>query len=148
MLMSFIHRWDMTDWLALFGILTFVAGLVRWAFRRFRGGWGKVSRFLDDFYGEPAREGVPERLGVMARMAISAQVQAEHGEHLREHGEHLREIKHEVLPNTGASLRDAVDRLEEGRGRNAARLDGHDQRLDEMGRQMAQLIEARKRGDQ
>lgn len=48
----------------------------------------QVRNFLEDWNGEPARPGVPERLGVMARM---------------------NNIEHQLYPNSGESLRDAVD---------------------------------------
>ena len=51
----------------------------------------KVLDFLDDWNGEPARPGVPQRLGVMAR---------------------LDEMHHELHPNSGSSLADAVNRTE------------------------------------
>lgn len=58
----------------------------------------KWDTFLDDWHGSPARPGRPAIPGVMERL-----VDLELG---------LREIRHEVFPNSGASLRDAVDRLE------------------------------------
>jgi len=51
----------------------------------------KILDFLDDWNGEPARPGVPARLGVMAR---------------------LDEMHHELHPNSGSSLADAVNRTE------------------------------------
>lgn len=47
--------------------------------------------FLDDWKGTPDRPGVPGRSGVMTR---------------------LGRIEHELVPNSGHSLRDAVDRVE------------------------------------
>lgn len=52
---------------------------------------GKLHDFLDDWFGTPARPGVPPRLGVMAR---------------------LDAIEHELHPNSSMSMRDAVDRIE------------------------------------
>jgi hypothetical protein len=56
---------------------------------------GRTGQFLDDWYGEDARAGVPERPGVMQRLAS-----LEDG---------LDHVRHEVRPNSGESLRDAVD---------------------------------------
>lgn len=56
---------------------------------------GRTGQFLDDWYGEEERPGVPERPGVMQRLAS-----------LEDGLDHLR---HEVRPNSGESLRDAVD---------------------------------------
>ncbi|MFC8290079.1 hypothetical protein ACFUJ0_06040 [Streptomyces sp. NPDC057242] len=57
-----------------------------------------LADFLDDWTGTPGRAGVPERPGVMQRLA-SLEAQA-------------AVIKHEVRPNSGSSLRDAVDRVD------------------------------------
>ncbi|MFD7066064.1 hypothetical protein ACFV97_02385 [Streptomyces sp. NPDC059913] len=51
----------------------------------------RVDEFIDDWQGTPARSGVPARPGVMAR---------------------LDRIEHELHPNSGGSLRDAVDRVD------------------------------------
>lgn len=53
---------------------------------------GRLEDFADDWHGVPARPGVPERPGVMAR---------------------LDRIEHELHPNSGSSLRDAVNRIED-----------------------------------
>lgn len=58
----------------------------------------KWDMFLDDWHGSEARPGRPAVPGIMQRM-----VDLEEG---------LRTIRHEVFPNSGGSLRDAVDRLE------------------------------------
>ncbi|MFJ4627211.1 hypothetical protein [Streptomyces sp. NPDC088847] len=55
----------------------------------------RAGQFLDDWYGEEERAGVPARPGVMLRLAA-----------LEDGLDHLR---HEVRPNSGTSLRDAVD---------------------------------------
>jgi hypothetical protein len=51
----------------------------------------RVLLFLDDWQGEPDRDGVPGRKGVMARLC---------------------NIEHEVKRNDGSSLKDAVHRIE------------------------------------
>lgn len=64
----------------------------------------RLSHFADDWFGEAARPGVPERLGVMSRLE---QMQID-----------LDKIKHEMWPNSGGSLRDVVDRLEKAANSN------------------------------
>lgn len=96
----------MTDWTDLFGditiaqALTWFLALVAFALLAIRG-WkllGSLKDFMDDVKGEPARAGVPARPGLMERVG-SIETS-------------LAQVKHEVLPNTGTSLRDAADRTE------------------------------------
>ncbi|MGW2591944.1 hypothetical protein ACWCXC_16995 [Streptomyces sp. NPDC001515] len=58
----------------------------------------RVDEFVDDWHGVPGRAGVPARPGVMARLDGIE--------------ERLGRVEHELHPNSGASLRDAVDRVE------------------------------------
>lgn len=81
---------------------------------------------FNDFAGEPARPGVEARPGVIESLSIIKTVQAAQGEAQAAQGEELAAIKqtqteqgeklaavqHELHPNSGLSLRDAVDRLE------------------------------------
>ncbi|MEU7323443.1 hypothetical protein ABZ682_23255 [Streptomyces griseoviridis] len=55
----------------------------------------RTTQFFDDWYGEGARPGVAARPGVLERMS-----QME---------ERLAQVYHEVYPNGGDSLRDAVN---------------------------------------
>lgn len=60
--------------------------------------WARViARFFADWNGEDARPGVPARAGVMQRLG--------------EFDSRLGTIEHELHPNSGTSLRDAVDRI-------------------------------------
>jgi hypothetical protein len=58
-----------------------------------------VREFLEDWRGEEARPGYHKRPGVMERL-VSLE-------------EHMHGVTHELKPNSGLSLRDAVDRIEE-----------------------------------
>ncbi|HEV2376227.1 MAG TPA: hypothetical protein VGS19_29165 [Streptosporangiaceae bacterium] len=84
-------------WLTAFTALAVaVAGLLAWSAR-----WAvrilvRTTRFLDDYFGEPAREGVAARPGVMARLASMER--------------DLAEVRAETKPNGGHSLRDVVHR--------------------------------------
>ena len=57
-----------------------------------------LSNFLSDWTGEPARPGVPARAGVMARLEAN--------------DEQIKAVRHELHPNSGSSMRDAIDRTE------------------------------------
>ncbi|MGW0763008.1 hypothetical protein ACWD1Y_42205 [Streptomyces sp. NPDC002814] len=87
------------------GAVSLFAGLVTVVWRLVRGvaRFGRrVNEFMDDWRGEPSRPGVKERSGVMARMAG---LEGRMGE--LEEG--FARVMHELYPNSGESLRDAVD---------------------------------------
>lgn len=70
----------------------------------------RATQFLDDWFGEPERDGVDERPGVLKR---------------------LKAVEDELQPNGGSSLRDSINRTEQAvqdlRGQVEsinARLDG------------------------
>ncbi|MEU6822789.1 hypothetical protein ABZ921_19355 [Streptomyces atriruber] len=59
----------------------------------------RFEDFVDDWQGTDARPGVPARPGVMTRLGAIE--------------ERLARVDHELHPNSGSSLRDAVDRVDE-----------------------------------
>ncbi|MGW0658951.1 hypothetical protein [Streptodolium elevatio] len=65
-----------------------------------------VLVFWDDWHGTPGRPGRPEQPGVLERLAAIEQRQATTEAN-------IEEIKHEPRPNSGSSLRDVVDRVEQ-----------------------------------
>ncbi|MGA5819741.1 hypothetical protein ACPC54_18010 [Kitasatospora sp. NPDC094028] len=71
-----------------------LAWVGRWARRLTR----TMDQFAEDWQGTAARPGVPERPGMMQRVGDLETVVAD--------------IKHELHPNSGLSLRDAVNRIE------------------------------------
>ncbi|PSK58009.1 hypothetical protein B0E38_01854 [Streptomyces sp. 111WW2] len=80
------------------GAISVLAGIGTVAWRIIRASLqlsSKAGQFFDDWYGEEGRPGVPARPGVMERMA---------GMEGR-----LHRVEHELHPNSGGSLRDAVD---------------------------------------
>lgn len=81
--------------------LSMLYAIYRWV-RRIGKGVRRIAHFFDDWAGEEARPGVPGRPGVMKRLE---DIQVD-----------LSKIKHELWPNHGGSLRDAVDRLEKANG--------------------------------
>lgn len=81
-------------------VALFAAKGVRWLLSALR----RVNNFLDDWNGEPARPGVTATPGVMDRLArLESKVV---------------EVRDEVKPNGGASMRDAVNRIAEATGAN------------------------------
>ncbi|MFE7514402.1 hypothetical protein ACFU8I_24710 [Streptomyces sp. NPDC057540] len=82
-----------------------LALLARWS-RPLRQAVRRLGEFLDDWFGTPSRPGVPERPGVMQRLCSLE--------------DEVAGIKHEVHPNSGSSMRDAIDRVD---ARTAAHLD-------------------------
>lgn len=87
------------------------------AWRKLRVAWAALEDFMQDWNGhpgEPARPGrpaVPERLGVLARLDHQRDTLRTHGEEQARQSAALAQIRHEVLPNNGGSLRDRVDML-------------------------------------
>ncbi|MFJ2115366.1 hypothetical protein ACIOEX_26310, partial [Streptomyces sp. NPDC087850] len=79
----------------LFGVLLGLAWRIA---RRLGRTIGTVDDFITDWNGVDERPGVPERKGVMLRLDGI--------------GERLTAVEHELHPNSGASLRDAVDRVD------------------------------------
>lgn len=74
--------------LAIFG------WVIRWGWRVLR----RVSHFLDDYNGQPARDGLPARPGLVARLSTLEGL--------------LQHVVAETQPNHGGSLRDSLNRLE------------------------------------
>lgn len=92
--------------------------LAVWAVRKVAPVLRKLGHLVDDLVGEPERPGVPARPGLMERMeAVEKKAEI---------------IRHEMFPNSGASLRDAVDK----QGRAIARIDV---KLDNDNRRIAAL---------
>ncbi|MFJ1787300.1 hypothetical protein ACIOML_23715 [Streptomyces anulatus] len=79
------------------GAITIVAGVATVLWRVGLGmaaTWQRLDQFIEDWYGEAARPGVPARPGVLERVTRME---------LR-----LGRMEHELHPNDGGSLRDAV----------------------------------------
>lgn len=93
--------------------------------------------FINDVAGEPARPGVPARPGLVESVSLLradvSEVRAtqatqgekltaveksltRQGEALAAQGEKVDKVHHELHPNSGMSVRDAIDRLERAAG--------------------------------
>ncbi|MCG6499180.1 hypothetical protein [Kitasatospora sp. A2-31] len=90
---------DILLWAGAVVTLSAALGLIWRATRGVRRLAAKVEEVVDDWTGVPDRPGVPGRPGVMARLDT-----IEH---------RIAAVEHELHPNSGASLRDAVDRVDQ-----------------------------------
>ncbi|GAA1026807.1 hypothetical protein GCM10009557_05800 [Virgisporangium ochraceum] len=79
---------------AIGGALAAIGASARWV----RNRWRPVAAFLEDWNGRPGRPGHDEVPGIPARLRVLEQSVAT--------------IRHEVTPNSGGSLKDAVDRID------------------------------------
>lgn len=70
------------------------------------------SSFLDEVMGTPAEFGRDARPGLIEKVDHIATTQGEMRDTQDEHTAQLQKILHELWPNGGGSMRDAVDRLE------------------------------------
>lgn len=82
-------------WLtALTALAVAVAGCLLWALRHLWRIIRRVTHFLDDYSGQPARDGMPAKPGFMGRLASVE--------------ESIAHLATEMQPNHGSSLRDVV----------------------------------------
>jgi hypothetical protein len=91
------------------GIVALVAGFVKFVWPKIK----RVGNFLDDWDGEPAREGVPARPGVMMRLETLEY--------------DVASISHEVHLNSGQSIKDIAQRTEQKVDDLHVRVDAIDQ---------------------
>jgi hypothetical protein len=84
-------------WLtALVALVVAAFGGLAWAVRQAWRILRRINHFLDDYAGQPARDGLPARPGFMARLTSVE--------------ESLAHVVAETKPNHGTSLRDVVHR--------------------------------------
>ena len=92
------------------------------AWRKTRSVYASVDAFLDDWNGEPAQPARPGRPAVPARPGVLARLDHQRNT-LATHSDHIEQIRHQVLPNGGSSIRDAVARIERNQ---SAQVAAHD----------------------
>ncbi|MFD4659351.1 hypothetical protein ACFWP2_27400 [Kitasatospora sp. NPDC058444] len=90
---------DILLWAGAVITLSAALGLLWRATRGARRLAQRVEDVVDDWTGVPDRPGVPGRPGVMTRLD-----KIEH---------RIAAVEHELHPNSGSSLRDAVDRVDQ-----------------------------------
>jgi hypothetical protein len=73
-------------------------------------------RFLDDYFGEPAHDGLSAQPGVMARLVDVEKA--------------VTSIKMEVHPNRGTSMKDSVNRTERSLGELRRDVDNLTRKVD------------------
>lgn len=78
-----------------------------------------IEHFLEDWNGEPERPGVPARPGMMQRVAniessqtVTATHQIKADAFFEKYGPIIDKLDHEMHPNSGSSMADAVNRTE------------------------------------
>lgn len=99
-------------WLALGAAVVVVGGGVVALIRWLRHHLGGLADFIADWHGESARPGVPARPGVMERLARIEDRAAGIEDRAAGIEDRLTSVEHELQPNSGRSLRDAVNRVD------------------------------------
>lgn len=99
---------------AWFAIAKFISPF----FKRIRKWMNTWEHFMEDWFGEEERPGVPKREGVMERLAT---------------------LDHELKPNNGGSIKDAVDRIETSVHKMEIRLEEGDERFNLIEKRLAKI---------
>jgi hypothetical protein len=99
--------------LSLFGVWFAVVKFIAPFFKRLKKWMSTWEHFMEDWFGEEERPGVPARDGVMQR---------------------LHSIEGELKPNGGGSIKDSINRIETKVGEIEDRLQDGNKRFDEIER--------------
>lgn len=91
-------------------ILAAVTGIIVFSMKIAKG-LKRIVHFLDDFNGEEARPGIPERLGMSARISQLEDCISSSRTELEQLNKKVTFIEKELHPNHGTSMRDKVDRI-------------------------------------
>jgi hypothetical protein len=99
-------------WSAVAVAIATGVGLLWRVTRRIKRAANRVEEFVDDWTGEPARPGVEARPGVMERLGGMEQRLGGIERCGADTARRVERIEHELHPNSGTSVRDALDRVE------------------------------------
>jgi len=91
-------------------ILAAVTGIIVFSMKIAKG-LKRIVHFLDDYNGEEARPGIPERLGMSARISQLEDCVSSSRTELGQLDKKVTFIEKELHPNHGTSMRDKVDRI-------------------------------------
>ena len=91
-------------------VIAAVTGIIVFGMKIAKG-LKRVVHFLDDFNGEEARPGIPERLGMSARISQLEDCVSSSRKELEQLNKKVTFIEKELHPNHGTSMRDKVDRI-------------------------------------
>ena len=91
-------------------VIAAVTGIIVFSMKIAKG-LKRVVHFLDDFNGEEARPGIPERLGMSARISQLEDCVSSSRTELEQLNKKVTFIEKELHPNHGTSMRDKVDRI-------------------------------------
>jgi len=107
----------MKDWIvidniiAIAALVTAITIVVIFASRILKF-FKKAVHFFDDFLGEEGRPGVPPRPGFSERMTKMEDCVNKVNDRLDNIEEKIQSIDVELQPNSGSSMRDAINRIE------------------------------------
>jgi len=91
-------------------VIAAVTGIIVFSMKIAKG-LKRIVHFLDDFNGEEARPGIPERLGMSARISQLEDCVSSSRTELEQLNKKVTFIEKELHPNHGTSMRDKVDRI-------------------------------------
>ena len=97
--------------IAIAAILAAVTGIILFGGKVIKF-FKKAVHFFDDFLGEEERPGVPRRPGFSERMGNMENCMSDVKEKLQVMEYQLSRVDLELQPNSGKSLRDAIQRIE------------------------------------